>query len=350
MSDFLGIKKVEREIEKAFAQADGYKYPTEDRVLQFSYNKDGLSFECFCIFDGHGGFLVSDFLKAHTELCLSLMINENPKDPLQSEVDYLQHILGLTFDILNRFCISPELFKVKFPDEYMAFSKRNCYFKAAFLPFPGGSTAVVSIITKQYIISAVVGDSTALMFDSNGKFLHATDGHSLDDPVERDRIIQMGGIIVQSDCTRILDDLRRPGLNMSRAFGDFLYQKRGVISIPTFFVWDIQEGAYLALVSDSFEEVLCTDQLTGKQSIKSIAPPQEISAEIFNGLRETNFDLGIATPAIVTARVERFQFSGRYCGDNTSLILARFPTVETFSTVHEIDIQYGFHTCIGQDL
>lgn len=264
------------------AQHDGYKSPTED-FLTHKIFKNG--YELFGVFDGHNSVFYP-----------------------QTVANILPDILSEYFEISLTINELTEALKE-------AFAKMEKYLKDG--PLIGGTTATVSVITDTHIVTASLGDSIALYFNNRGILLSNTVDHNTNNPEECRRIMRSGGSITYS-----LDgDLRVNGtLALTRSFGDKLYRKYGVISIPDIYSCPKEPG-YLALMSDSFTEnrlysFLFESYISNKYNI------DDLSTYIFGFIQD---DLTEAAEKAVLTQVTKFKklFRNKYYGDNTSLIYVK---------------------------
>jgi len=86
-----------------------------------------------------------------------------------------------------------------------------------------GSTATVIVVTGDYIHCGNVGDSRAIMgmINSSGALtaLRLSKDHHLDDPEEKRRILNAGGIVLSG---RVVGE--QSAINMSRALGDLNFK------------------------------------------------------------------------------------------------------------------------------
>ncbi|KAL2527148.1 putative protein phosphatase 2C 75 [Abeliophyllum distichum] len=120
--------------------------------------------------------------------------------------------------------------------------------------FYSGSTAVVVVLTDEYIVVANCGDSRAILC-SSGTVIPLSIDHKPDRPDELARIEASGG------CVLVLDDGPRVGgiLSMSRAIGDG-YLKPFVISVPEInFIRRTDEQEFLTLASDGLWDVMSNE-------------------------------------------------------------------------------------------
>jgi len=190
-----------------FAQADGYKKPTEDRVL-IQTLKNGNTL--LAVFDGHGGHQVAEISKnVFTDL------TNDPAFDMGSLKEHLSHL-----DIRLR-------------------KYKNI-----------GSTVSIAIITSTHVVGAYLGDSPILMFTPEGRILHSTKDHHPMNPDEKARVESMGGIITQHG-----GDVPRIGgiLALSRALGDHGL-KPAVSADPDLFSWKRPSRGFLAIASDGMLE------------------------------------------------------------------------------------------------
>jgi serine/threonine protein phosphatase PrpC len=193
------------------AQANGYKTPSEDRILM-KHLPDGRLF--LGVFDGHGGGAVSEltlhFFREQSKLC-PVSISDCKKWLVQkfAELD----------------------------------SKTRRYKNV-------GTTASVAIVWSNACVVAHVGDSPIILFTGNGKILHKTVDHHPSHSGENTRIVNSGGHI-----TKRSGDVHRVGgiLSLSRAIGDHGL-KPAVSADPVVSAWTVPAGSYLALMSDGMLE------------------------------------------------------------------------------------------------
>ncbi|KAL5709483.1 protein-serine/threonine phosphatase [Ranunculus cassubicifolius] len=116
-----------------------------------------------------------------------------------------------------------------------------------------GSTAVVTVVTPEKIITANCGDSRAVLCRS-GKAIPLSSDHKPDRPDELQRIQEAGGRVIYWDGARVLGVLA-----MSRAIGDE-YLKPYVCSIPEVTITDrTVEDDCLILASDGLWDVLSNE-------------------------------------------------------------------------------------------
>ena len=184
----------------AFAQRDGYKSPTEDRIAVLSIDTDTA---LFGVFDGHGGSYVSDYVSS----VLPSMVKEAvlafkaSMSPSISERDYnarLESILEESF-----LATDDELLQNKF--------------------FSGGSTGTVALATLTSVVVANLGDSPCIAFSKHDgrRLLHETVDHTPKNKDEVRRIESNGGTVTNSfDGSERIDG----NLSITRAFGHRKYK------------------------------------------------------------------------------------------------------------------------------
>ena len=199
-----------------------------------SYNEDEIyvnNFICsknikvYCVFDGHGGKLVSKFL-----------LNNIPKYMLNDDIDFeTDKIKSINEKILNYFeYIQSEL-------ENQKFSKNM------------GSTCLIGVIynnnNKLKLKAINLGDSRMICCNKYNIGIPLTIDHKPDFFYEKTRINKLGGVITNYDCPRI------QGLATSRSFGD-LDTKPYVSHIPEIYDYDISNMKFIVLACDGLWDVL----------------------------------------------------------------------------------------------
>jgi serine/threonine protein phosphatase PrpC len=289
------------------SQHSGYKNPNEDTTVSGTISTPMGTLQFHAVFDGHGGLEVSRFLGASIGPELENYFRNSPKFSGESTVLYIQRAVNRTFAKLNTECLRS---------------------------YKGGSTAVVSVMTDTHIITAVVGDAGAILFNSSGELLAYTEDHSLTDPVEKTRIKACGGIITFDEGP--LFPRLNHGLNIPRSFGDKDYIRFGLIAYFRFFVWERTSDCFLALFSDSFDEefyvypkftqCLPYSSWSERRAIRAMNDKKDALSEIFDVLSKNGFDIQTGAEQIVLNRVNKFTHVNLigekvFSGDNTSLIL-----------------------------
>jgi len=177
----------------------GKRESNEDQHFIFS-NLDGKYSDKNCInmigvFDGHGGKLVSKYLKEN----LPDYFTKKFKDNLFSKPEKFSKYVNKVFDTLQTKLIQEHPKAVNY-----------C-----------GSTACLTIHCvnklekKGYLWIINIGDSRAVLNNKNGLSIQLSKDHKPNSPDERMRIEKMGGKIAFDGA-----DWRVKDLSLSRAFGD----------------------------------------------------------------------------------------------------------------------------------
>jgi protein phosphatase 1L len=244
------------------AQADGYKKPTEDRIV-VKQLPDGRT--ALAVFDGHGGTAVS----TAAAVAFDGAVENAPAGGGQPVAAWLKNWLA-SFDTTVR-------------------KYRNI-----------GSTATVIIVSPLDIAGAYLGDSPAMLFSPEGALLAVTVDHHPSRPTERSRIETIGGFVEKE----VGDVARVNGvLAVSRALGDFGL-KPAVSSDADIFVWPRPAAGYLAIMSDGMME----------------KPPQgsylkkQVAAMLATHIREQ-------AAAAASVAVQKQEADMDFEGDNLALIL-----------------------------
>jgi serine/threonine protein phosphatase PrpC len=178
----------------------------------------------FCLFDGHGGGEVSNFLQKNFP-------------------NYFKEFL-----IKSSNNISPNLFTSLFPyiDDKIKTSNFNQM----------GSTACTVFITKEnsnrVLYSANIGDTRCIIISKNGAVKRLSYDHRASEKDEQNRIIESGGIVFAG---RVYGQLM-----LSRAFGDWELKNYGVSNIPYVSKTDIDDISnswkWVVIASDGIWDVL----------------------------------------------------------------------------------------------
>ena len=206
---------------KSFAYKEnpnrGYRDYMEDksRVVQ-NINGDKNS-HLFCLFDGHGGVNVSQFLQENFYKYFKEML---PMSNPQENFKELFNIIDSKIKDLNLLNI--------------------------------GSTACIIYITKEngkkVLYSANIGDTRSILISSND-YRRLSYDHRATDTNEYNRIVQSGGIVFGG---RVYGTLM-----LSRAFGDWELKSYGVISEPYVTKININENdKYVIIASDGIWDIL----------------------------------------------------------------------------------------------
>ena len=236
---------------KSFAYKEnpnrGYRDYMEDksRVIQ-NINGDKNS-HIFCLFDGHGGVNVSQFLQENFYKYFKEMLPmSNPKENLKELFDKIDNKIK-DLNLLNM-----------------------------------GSTACIIYLTiengEKVLYSANIGDTRSLLISSND-YKRLSYDHRATDTNEYNRIVQGGGIVFAG---RLYGTLM-----LSRAFGDWELKSYGVISEPHVTKINISENdKYVVVASDGVWDIL--DDADVYEMSKSI----DNSKDLCNNIVEKSLDKG----------------------------------------------------------
>ena len=177
----------------------GKRESNEDQHFIFSNldgkNSDKNNINMIGVFDGHGGKLVSKYLKEN----LPDYFTKKFKDNLFSKPEKFSKYVNKVFDTLQTKLIEDHPKAVNY-----------C-----------GSTACLTIHCinklekKGYLWIINIGDSRAVLNNKNGLSIQLSKDHKPNSPDERLRIEKMGGKIAFDGA-----DWRVKDLSLSRAFGD----------------------------------------------------------------------------------------------------------------------------------
>ena len=155
------------------------------------HNKNNINL--FGVFDGHGGKVVSKYLK------------ENLPSYFMKKFD-------------KNIFVKPEKFS-KYVNKVYDLVQTNLKKNHPRAANHSGSTACVSIMTKEekrtYLWMINVGDSRGILCNKDGLAVQLSKDHKPNTPEERSRIEQLGGSITFDGV-----DWRVKDLSLSRAFGD----------------------------------------------------------------------------------------------------------------------------------
>lgn len=355
---------------------DGYKSPSEDRVVVTSMDVDGMML--FAIFDGHNGQHVSDIASK----CLPAKIKHALAE-LHRHVSPETITPELLSELLSR-CI------FALDHEIMQQAERTMPFRS------GGSTACVVLETRSHLIVANLGDTPAAVFDAtSGRLLAITEDHTPSNQGEFQRVCDQGGMVVSNPeygDFRMCSPKRTSTVSVTRALGQwdfkagagivnsahytvtskaqvYTWSKESLLQglsaqpVPAACVGGVGVGAgvgeeegggasmasgdeteegintsvlepaprlFLALYSDSFTEAVI-DSLTAppdpitnrpQQIIANTVPHDQVAFRLSAALQRHDYHATKAATQLCRAQVDLFRIGGAYCGDNTSLILA----------------------------
>lgn len=270
---------------------------TEDRVST-EHLFDGCDY--FAIFDGHSGEKVAslskEFLYKRIKDALHLLGESRLED-----TEAVTAALKAAFIEHNKYLASPAVFGTL--DD-------------------SGSTATVALVTPKHIYMAYLGDSPCFLLNPrNGWILERMGKHEPSLAGETARINAAGGFVEIDECgTPRVDGM----LAVARAFGDFSLNWKGstppadadwtkmkVCGHPDVSVWKRPAAGVLAIMSDGLVE-------TESGGLK---PLEQVGRDIFRALEGNQYDLTRSTVAVLKKHMADSAGSGRYGGDDLSLIL-----------------------------
>jgi len=196
----------------------------------------------FAVFDGHGGAEVAKF-------CSKNFGAELKKTTEYKEGKY-EAALKRTFLIMDELLVTPEGQK-----QLRALAEKDTSESNA------GCTANVILIKDKKIYIANAGDSRSLLY-KNGKVTRLSEDHKPDNEIERQRISNAGGFII--------DGRVNGNLNLSRAIGDLEYKKNPklkpeeqlISAMPDVKVIPLEgDDTYILMGCDGVWEILSDDEI-----------------------------------------------------------------------------------------
>lgn len=152
------------------------------------------------------------------------------------------------------------------------FTKTNIALMATKIPFmKSGTTCVGAYIRGSKMYVANVGDSRAVMANDSGNgVLKAKDlskDHKPDDPIERKRIEEWGGYVMDppeeglSARVYLDPEFTMIGLAMARSIGDYAVKEVGVIAEPDVEEYDLNPSdRFMILASDGVWEFISSQE------------------------------------------------------------------------------------------
>lgn len=201
--------------------AKGGRPYQEDRSTTFRYTYNNIVWVVTCMFDGHGGAGVSQFLVENIETIFKRVFTTHGHHDVPNSLRKLYSTLDQ---------------------------------QIGDMPFKNnGSTATITIITPGKIYFSNIGDSEGFVSLNN---IENPIVMTIEDKVdsEKERITKAGGAIEYSSGMA-----RIHGLNLSRSFGDY-YVKKWVISQPHIksistnnidFIYQATDGIWDVLTHDN---------------------------------------------------------------------------------------------------
>lgn len=276
-----------------------YKKPSEDRII---VHQDLNGNKIYSVFDGHSG-----------QGCVTFVSECLPKN------------------IMGRLSLEHEASPERIAEIMMEqFVEMETLCRNQLTYFDGGTTAVMSVVTKTHIITAHIGDSPAIVFTKEGEYLASTVDHDTKNENEIARVEGEGGwFAIHPE----LGDKRMFGsLAVTRVFGDTIYKirEKGLSAIPEITIWERKPDTYLVVCSDSFTEKEINSLYKTRDSegelckvIANHGTHEEICKEVSDALKANQYSLEKTVPSIIEKQTMKFYSHqwGIYCGDNTSIIL-----------------------------
>ena len=179
----------------------------EDNIIAIENFKNDENKIIFGFFDGHGGGEVSKFLQE--KFILNFNINES------------------------------------MPMEYNFNNITNKIIKLLNVPKVGSSATIVylsRIYNKRYLLCLNVGDNRCIIMNKEGS-MRLSEDHIVDNPKEKKRIIEEGGIIYNNNIYGIS--------KLSRRFGDWSIKQFGLNCKPHICRIEINENDYFLVIASS---------------------------------------------------------------------------------------------------
>ena len=194
----------------------------EDCFCIEKFFEDDVNKSLFCLFDGHGGNQVANFLSKHFIDYFNKYLEKYPKEEM--EILFKKIFKNLDLDIKKYIPKSNEM----------------------------GSTATVIFITrecdpkigmKKIIYCANIGDTRSVLFTPND-CKRMTYEHKSSDKFEEERIKKSKGTIINNRLNGVL--------SISRAFGDFFLKGKGLTCEPSIHKMEINSNItnYIVLCTD----------------------------------------------------------------------------------------------------
>ena len=285
----------------------GYAYNTNKGNIR-NYNEDTICvkkinskieqiFYFFGIFDGHGGKGCSSFLQENLYKYIQNFSSESLENAIyQSENDFLSNY---AIDINNNIKDS------------------------------SGSCGVMAMIKNNKLIIANIGDSRLVIF-KNGKLFFETEDHKPSSDKEKERIINSGGQIYQSQpLIQIYPKINLPWrvlpgrLSVSRTFGDVQAKtekfggKSGVvIPKPDITEFDLDENFdFMVIGCDGIFDVISNEQIFDVWKIV-------LNEQRYKDFENDELDINVLCGDFADAIIKSSLFKNSY--DNLSCIVVVF--------------------------
>jgi len=233
-----------------------YRSTMEDALAIDQLTFEGEPLSMFAVLDGHGGDKVSTYTAKHFSSVLQGIIDKHPRD---------SNVVTPTF-YLER-CVVSAVNRITEGLRQLDATRS----------MTDGSTLVMALIWRRTCIVANVGDSRAVGCTSRGgKAVRLSRDHKASDPIEKKRILEMGGVVDSRE--RIL------GLALSRSLGDFDL-KPFVTHDPEFCAINldrVDDTVRIEEIEDQEQSVCITSTPTGCEDTDSdVAVPVDVDSHAF---------------------------------------------------------------------
>ena len=241
----------------------------------------------FGIFDGHLGSFTSQFCAENFQKVFDKVTylelqkrNLSVAKELYENIDCMSEILKATFVELDTQLRNNPMLSGKIHDNDdtstagLHEKDRNGFQENAALgegqaraPDQSGSTAVVVLVTPQYIITGNVGDSRAVLrtCSERGQTIALNRDHNYQLPDEVERVKKAGGMFNLTRLLRSAKEGEKRHLSMTRSIGDFYYKDQKdkdmlsqvVLPLPEISVYKrCKEDALLLVACDGIWDVM----------------------------------------------------------------------------------------------
>jgi len=214
----------------------------------------------FAIYDGHGGTAAAEFAQDH----LHSNIRNYPRFRFDPETALREGIQKTETDF-NRKVVEENMDGLT------------------------GTTICVALIVGNILYVANVGDSAAIVCRSFDQIIQLTNSHTPKNPIERQRIEKVGGVIKND---RLGHPIWNPGIihiALSRALGNVYFKDpmytqgkpSGLIAEPEIVKFKLtKEDQFLLMASDGFWDVMSPKEAVNYVTLHSATPPSVLCKEL----------------------------------------------------------------------
>ena len=240
----------------AFSQAgkgeDGFTKVNQDSLLSVQRELKLQNFHIFAVLDGHGacGHLISQYVSKYigTRMHKSKRLNA-----LDNETDVYKCLTKNDYEFIK------QMFRHAEKD----LSKNEI--DATF----SGTTCVLVLLLNNKLICANIGDSRAILVTKK-KIVKLSIDQKPNDPLEMARIIKNGGEVSQFEDEGVASGPYRvwkkgeayPGIAMSRSIGDLIATSLGVIPVPEFVEFELNDDTlFIVMASDGIWEFISNEKV-----------------------------------------------------------------------------------------